>query len=221
MDQRIRNSRQGTAKGRSPLSPDLVTISLTVHGAVLGAATVALFKLGGESKFGTEKVSDLQSLRPKLLKGLVESLELNLRPALVIPNATEPLLYDATGNPLATPAKLSVTGREALTNVVRDFVKSDSPSLLDLRAAHFLEDSLNSGLDHLRNTVWMLWVTTGIICLLMAIGKFGWLKLDVGWIHGIAFAVVVGLLGYVGWLCLRILNAASRVDRLKTRYVDL
>ena len=51
------------------MSADLVGTSLAIHGTVCAASLLAIWKLGGESKFGTEKVSDLHTLRPKLPEG--------------------------------------------------------------------------------------------------------------------------------------------------------
>ena len=203
------------------MTPDPVTLSLSVHGTFVAASLVALWKLGGESKFGTEKVSDLQGLRPKLLKNIVADLELQVRPALVQPTATQPLEVDSQGKPVSAATKLSVSGLEAFTNAVREFVKSNSRGLLDLREAEHLETRLNQSLDQLRKTAWSVFASSGIVCLLMVIGKFEWLELESTWVHVVALAVSVSLLALVAFLYLRILNAAGSVDRLKSSYADL
>lgn len=203
------------------MTPDPVTLSLSVHGTFVAASLVALWKLGGESKFGTEKVSDLQGLRSKLLKSVVADLELQLRPALVQPTATQPLEVDSQGIPISGPAKLSVSGLEAFTNAIREFVKSNFRGLLDLREAEHLETRLNQSLDQLRKTAWSVFASSGVVCLLMIIGKFEWLELKAAWVHVVPLVVSVSLLALIAFLYRRILNAAGSVDRLKSSYADL
>jgi hypothetical protein len=198
-----------------------VTVSLTVHGALVAAALVGLWKLGGESKFGTEKVADLQDLRPRLLKKLVTDLDRQIKPVLVKPIATEWTDLDENGHPRSNAAQFSVAGLEALKDTVREFVKSDSPGLLDLREAHHLESRLNRSLNCLRKAVWGVFAASGAVCLLMVLGKFEWLGLKAAWIHGVALAVAVSLLLLIAFHYLRILNAAGSVDRLKSSYADL
>jgi hypothetical protein len=203
------------------LSPDLVSTSLTLHGAICTAAVLGIWKLGGESKFGTEKVADLHNLRPKLLKSVVGSLELSLNPILTATTATEPLALDPDGNPMPKPAKLSVDGKEALTNAVRDFVKADSQGLLDLREAQLLEFLLNDSLNWLRKIVWMIFVASGLACILMGIAKYEWLELKSAWVHALSFAAVALLVVGVAFFFWRILSASSLVDGLKSRYADI
>lgn len=221
MDERVGDSGQRLAEGCDALTPDPVTLSLTVHGAIAAAALVGLWKLGGESKFGTEKVTDLQGLRPKILKRVVADLELQIRPVLLQPTATEPLEVNSSGQLTSSPAKLSVSGLEAFTNAVREFVKSNSKSLLDLREAGQLESRLNWSLSRLRDAAWTLFGISGSMCLLMVIGKFEWLELKAGWIHVSAFIASVLLLVFITILYRLILNAAGSVDRLKSSHADL
>jgi len=202
------------------LSADLVGTSLTVHGAVCAGALLGVWKLGGESKFGTDKVADLLNLRPKLLKSLVGSLELYLNPILTASSVTD-IEVDANGNAKPMRPKLSVVGKEALTNAVRDFVKADSRGLLALRDAGALDARLNLSLDRLRKLVWFIFAVTGIFCLLMVVAKFEWWDLSATWIHVLALSAVVGMLVGVACLFWRILDASSRVDRLKSEYADL
>lgn len=201
------------------MSADLVSTSLTLHSAVCAAAVYGMWKLGGESKFGTEKVSDLHNLRPKLLKSVVGALELCLNPILTA--STVPQTVDSDGNPKAMPAKLSVTSMEALTNAVRDFVKSDSQGLLDLRKAQCLDGLLIQSLNWLRNLVVGIFVASGLFCLLLGIAKCEWLDLSAAWIHVISFVTVAVFFMSVAFLFWRILNASSHVDHLKSRYADL
>jgi hypothetical protein len=203
------------------LTVDLVTASLGIHAPICAGALVGISKLGGESKFGTEKVADLHTLRSKLLKATVGALELALNPILSTAAATESLEVDIDNNPKPTPARLTITGKEALTNAVRDFVKSDSQGLLDLRWAQRLDGRLLLCLDHLRTTVWLLFAVSGVTTLLMIAGKCDWIDVTPTWIHTTAFALVVSLFGVIGVIAFCILKTCTSVDRLKSDYADL
>jgi hypothetical protein len=202
------------------VSVDLISTSLTIHGTVCAASIVAVWKLGGESKFGTEKVSDLHNLRPKLLKAIASAVELSLNPILTAP-MTESIEVDESGNPKPKPARMTVDGREALTNAMRDFVKSQSTPLMDLRTANLLDDLLTQSLRRLRHLACIVFAFTGIICLLLGASRFEWISLQHGWMHAIAFIVLFCFLLMFTILLWRILNASSDVDRLKSRYADI
>jgi hypothetical protein len=220
VDERVRDSRQGTKEGQVALS-DLVAIALGFHGTICATSVLGIVKLGGESKFGTEKVADLHGLRPRLLKRLVSSLELSLNPILTTASSVESLERDQDGHPKPMPARLSVTGKEALTNAVRDFVKSDNRSLLDLREAQILNDRLNQSLDWLRNLVWMLAVFTGAVSFAMIFSKCEWINLSSAYWHVLFSSFLIVLLALIFWVLRRTLMDSSQVDKLKSGYVDI
>ena len=203
------------------MTVDPATVSLSVHGAIAAAAVVGIWKLGGESKFGTEKINDLHALRPKLLNSVVKDLDLQLRPVLSVASSVEPFEEDSPGEPRSSAAKLSVTGIESLTNAVREFVKSNSIGLLDLREAQHLEMRLNLSMDRLRKAAWAAFASSGGMCLLMVPCKFEWTSFTASWIHATGFALSVMVLIFIAFMYWRILNYAGSVDRLKTSYADL
>jgi hypothetical protein len=203
------------------MSADLVSVSLSIHGAVFIASVAAIWKLGGESKFGAEKINDLHALRPKVLKATVTALELTLNPVLTSGDNIESLDVDESGNPKPKPARLNVDGKEALTNAVRDFVKAKSAALVDLCHVNALDNRLTRCMRWLRHLVSALSIVTIIFCGLMGTAKLEWTSMTNPLVHGVGFALIASLVfGSVLLFC-SILHASSKVDELKSRYADL
>jgi hypothetical protein len=200
---------------------DLIATSFAIHGTICAASIVAIWKLGGESKFGTEKVGDLHYLRPKLLKAIVTSVEFSLNPILTAVSTTESTEVDEFGNSKPKPARLTVDGKEALTNTLRDFVKSQAVALVDLCAANALDRILTESLRMLRHLACIVFAFTGLICMALVAARFDWINLQRVWFHAIAYVFLLFFLALLGVLLWRILNASSDVDQLKSRYADV
>lgn len=203
---------------------DLTTWSLTFHGPVCAFAWVATLKLGGESKFATEHLKELNDLRPKLLRALSSSLAEALRPVLTLANTVEVprvILVDGDDRPVPPSASTTPISEERLRDAVRDFVKSDVAGMKDLRSLDRADACLRTHLKRLRVASWLIAVLCGVFTLVAVLAKSEVFTLPQAWPHLAAFGVVIAVLAVMAYFALRILLAINRGDDLKKAYGDL
>lgn len=201
---------------------DLTTWSLAFHAPVCGFAWLATFKLGGESKFATDQVKDLEGLRPKLLRAISRSLAEKILPSLILADSVNVprLIVPGEGDVRTTP-NFTPIGDERLRDSVRDFVKADISQVRDLRILEHTETCLRAQLKRLRIGTWILAVMCGVFTLAAVLAKTEAFDACTPWPHFVAFGLVILVFVFLAYFALRIQLANNRGDDLKKAYGDL
>ena len=201
---------------------DLATWSLAFHTPVCAFLWLAVYKLGGESKFGKQSQDEMKEIRGKLLRSIAASLAENLEPILTLANSIEvpKIIVAGEGEVRASPTITSI-GAEKLRNAVRDFVKSDAQLMLALRIVDTADSCITRHLNGLRLLTFCGAIGSGafvIIALLLTAQAF---IIASAWLFIVAFSLMVLLFFPCVYCVLRVVLAMNCFERLKDKHGDL
>lgn len=195
---------------------DLITWSLAFHAPVSGFACLAVFKCGGESKFGKQAQDEMADLRSGLLRSISASLVDNLEPILTLANSVEvPKLILSGDEEVRASANITLIGAEKLRNAVRDFVKSDAKAMLALCKVDALNSGITRHLNWLRLSVIATAIASGVFTLFASAMKAEMFTIDVQWPFILAFAIVVLLISACAYRALCVTIAVNSFERLR------
>jgi hypothetical protein len=131
------------------------------------------------------------------------------------------LVTQAAGSNLVTPVEYKPRlSEEELRDTLRDFLKSESQGMLDLRTMQTTQECLIRGIANLRTFAIATIVLSGVLLGLTALVKIQVFEIDAAWPHLVAFGVVVASI--VTTLCwyFRTLYLSGRAERLVAKYAD-
>ena len=201
---------------------DLATWSIAFHGPVCGFMWLAVFKLGGESKFGKQTQEEIKDLRGCLLRAIAISLVDTFEPILTLANSVKvPTLILQDDNVRGESPKITQLGREKLLNAVRDFVKSDIAAMKSLRSLDAGDSCITRYLRWLRVSTVVAGVVSGAFTLAAVGLKAGMAVIYVDWPYVAAFALVAACLVSSAFFALRVVLAVNRFETLKDKHANL
>lgn len=171
------------------------------------------------SKVGSDQLQDLAKMRPKLLNRVRESLSGHVRP--LVRRAVEAGKSPALVLPSGEELPRSSLSEEELQDTLRDFIKSDSQGMIDLREMQFISECLIRGRSRLRVFVISTIVLSGLFLSLAWLLKGQAFSMHAGWPHFVAFGVVATSVATALCCYFRVLHLSGSADRLTSQYADL
>jgi hypothetical protein len=183
---------------------------------------LAVFKLGGESKFGKQPQEEIKDLRARLLRAIAVSLVDTFEPILTLANSVEvPTLILPGNDEVRESPKITKLGGEKLLDAVRDFVKSDITLMKSLRSLDAGDSFITRYLCWLRVSIVGAGIVSGAFTLAAVGLKGGMAVISVDWPFVAAFALVAACLVSSAFFALRVMLAVNRFEALKDRHADL
>lgn len=204
------------------MSADIVGLGFAVHGVLCPAAVLAVWKLHGDSKFGKQPQEEIRELRGKVLRSIAQSLVEVFEPILTQDTSFEiSQLLHLDGKPVDSRPKVSIIGREALRDAVRDFVKSDAEKLKSLRSLDASDTCITNSLIWLRRLTLTLAVGSGIFLLFAALSKFDVWRFESIWPHIVSFFISASIICATIVYTWQIMHSINAFERLKDKHDDL
>ncbi len=183
---------------------------------------LAVFKLGGESKFGTQTLEDIKDLRARLLRAIAVSLKGVFEPILTDASTVNVSSLVLPGNDEGGPSPgITKLGEEKLLNAVRDFVKSDVNRMKSLRSLDVAESHITRCLRMLRVWVIVSGIASGAFTLASLAITADMVMLTIDWPFVTAFALLAVCLASSAIFTLRVVLAVNTFDVLKDKHADL
>ncbi len=181
-----------------------------------------MWKLHGESKFGKQPQEEIRDLRGRVLRSIAQSLVDVFEPILTQDSSVEiSQLLQPDGTPVDTQPKIAVTGREALRDAVRDFVKSDVEMLKSLRSLDISDTRITDSMIWLRRLTLALAVASGIFVLLAALSRFEVWPGQSNWPHVVALFLSGSIVCATVAFTWRIMHSVNKFESLKGKHGDL
>ena len=126
------------------------------------------------------------------------------------------MLYTPSGDPI--PYRIS---EGDLEDALRDFVKSESQGLLDLREMQVTSDCVDRALNRFSIFAMVTTALSGIGAVFAILIKGNAFEMDIAWPHFVGLAVVGISCALALCFLFQIIRVLRRTDRLVSKYADL